>query len=244
MGHARAKLTPEGRLLLIQRIELHGWSIAAAADAQGVARGTAYKWMRRHREGGIAALADRASRPHRPAGQLSSEQEAMVCAVRRETGQGPHRLAWLLGMSRSTIYKVLRRNGLQRLDRLDRPTRSVIRYERERPGELLHLDVKKFARIPFGGGKRLHPEFASTGIAPHTPGRRGHGYDVVHVAVDDHSRYAYAEVLPNEQGATTAGFLQRAVLALAAEGITVRAILTDNGASYRRSRAFRDTVAA
>jgi transposase InsO family protein len=146
-------------------------------------------------------------------------------------------------MAASTVYGVLKRAGLSVLARLDRTTRAVIRYERGRPGELVHLDVKKFGRIPEGGGKRFDPGFAENGAGRKRPGpRRGHDY--VHVAVDDHSRYAYAEALPDETGPTTAGFLLRAVAAFALAGIHVTGVLTDNALNYRRSQAFIGTAEA
>jgi transposase InsO family protein len=166
-----------------------------------------------------------------------------ICSLRRELGAGPHRIAYELGMAASTVYGVLRRKGLAVLARLDRTTRAVIRYERERPGELVHLDVKKFGRIPEGGGKRFDPGFAESGAGRHRPGpNRGHDY--VHVAVDDHSRFAYAEALPDETGTTTAGFLLRAVQAFAEVGITIERVLTDNAKNYRVSRAFLETAGA
>ncbi len=241
MAHPNAKLTPAGRLLLVTRVLVQGWSCAEAAEAQGVSRTTAYRYVRRFRAMGEAALRDRTSAPHRRPRAVAPEQEQLICALRRETGRGPHQLAALLGMPRSTIYQVLRRHGLERLSRLDRTTRSVIRYEKGRPGELVHLDVKKLGRVPDGGGKRFDPGFAETGIGRHRPGRR-RGHDALHVAVDDHSRVAYVEALPDERGETTAGFLQRAVLAFAQEGVRVEAILTDNGGNYVRSRAFKATV--
>lgn len=145
---------------------------------------------------------------------------------------GPHRIAYELEMSPSTVYGILRRKGLSVLAHLDRTTRSVIRYERQRPGELIHLDVKKLGRIPEGGGKRFDAGFKENGAGRHRPGpKRGHDY--VHVAIDDHSRFAYIEILPDEQGATTADFLLRSVQAFAQVGITVQRVLTDNGGNYR-----------
>jgi transposase InsO family protein len=220
---------------------IEGWSAAEAAEAQGVSRTTAYRYLRRFRRDGMAGLLDRSSAPHRRPGAVSDAQERLICALRRETGYGPHRLAGLLEMPRSTVYAVLRRHGLQRLSQLDRTTRSSIRYEKGAPGELVHLDVKKLGRVPDGGGKRMDPGFAQTGIGAHRPGRR-RGHDALHVAVDDHSRFAYVEALPDERGTTTAGFLQRATLAFAAEGIAVRSLLTDNGKNYTASRAFQETV--
>ena len=134
-------------------------------------------------------------------------------------------------MARSTVYAVLRRAGLHRLAWLHRSTREVIRYERAAPGELLHLDVKKLGRIPDGGGKRFDPGFRETGAGRHAS--RGLGHDFVHVAIDDHSRYAYAEALPDERADTTAAFLERALATFQALGVRVERILTDNGGNYR-----------
>jgi transposase InsO family protein len=163
-----------------------------------------------------------------------------ICRLRRELGAGPHRIAWELGMHASTVYGVLRRAGLSVLARLDRTTRSVIRYERDRPGELIHLDIKKLGRIPEGGGKRIDPGWQEAKAARHTS--RGGGHDYLHVAVDDHSRYAYAEALPDEKGTTAADFLVRASLAFAQVGIAVERVITDNGGCYR-SRAFAAAAA-
>lgn len=145
-----------------------------------------------------------------------------VTTLRRERAWGPHRIAYALGLARSTVYAVLRRLGLHRLASLHRSTREVIRYERTAPGELLHLDVKRLGRIPDGGGKRFDPGFLETGAGGHAS--RGLGHDYIHVAVDDFSRYAYAEALPDERGDTTAAFLQRAQ----EKGVRVERI-TDNG---------------
>jgi len=151
--------------------------------------------------------------------------------LRRERAWGPHRIGYALGVARSTVYAVLRRAGLHRLAWLHRSTREVIRYERATPGELLHLDVKKLGRIPDGGGKRFAPGFRETGAGRHVS--RGLGHDFVHVAVDDFSRYAYAEALADERGDTTAAFLERALASFQALGVRVERILTDNGGNYR-----------
>lgn len=231
MAHRNAKLTFSGRLLIIQRIQ-EGWTQAQVAEAQGVSRSTVAKWVRRFREDGVEGLKDASSRAKHCAHALGKEIIEAVLALRRDLGAGPHRIAFELGMAPSTVYGVLRRYGVSVLAWLDRTTRSVIRYEREHPGELVHLDVKKFGRIPQGGGKRFDEGFLENGAGRHRPGpRRGH--DFVHVAVDDHSRFAYAEALPDEKGPTTAGFLTRAVLAFAHVGITVQRVLTDNGGNYR-----------
>lgn len=240
MSHPNAKLNEYGRLLLVSRLE-EGWTQAEVAEAQGISRSTVAKWWRRYREDGVEGLRERSSRARSLPHALGETVVEAICTLRRELGAGPHRIAYELGMAASTVYGVLRRHGLAVLARLDRTTRAVIRYERERPGELVHLDVKKFGRIPEGGGKRFDPGFAESGAGRRRPGpKRGHDY--VHVAVDDHSRFAYAEALPNEAGATTAGFLLRAVQAFALAGITVTGVLTDNALNYRRSRAFIDTA--
>lgn len=242
MAHANAKLTLFGRRLIIERLE-QGWTQAEVAAAMGVSRSTVAKYARRFREEGDGGLQDRSSRARQIKHRLGEDIVEAILRLRRELGAGPHRIAYELGMAASTVYGVLKRAGLSVLARLDRSTREVIRYERERPGELVHLDVKKLGRIPEGGGKRFDPGFLESGAGRHRPGpKRGHDY--VHVAVDDHSRYAYAEALPDEKGTTTAGFLSRAVLAFASVGISIERVLTDNALNYRRSRDFIVTAEA
>ena len=231
VSHPNAKLTPAGRLLIVERLA-EGWSQAEVAEAQGVSRSTVAKWARRYREEGVAGLRERTSRARRLPHALGEEVIAAVVRLRRELGAGPHRIAHELGMAGSTVYGILRRQGVAVLARLDRTTRSVIRYEREHPGELIHVDVKKLGRIPDGGGKRFDPGFAETGAGKRRRGpRRGHEY--VHVAVDDYSRFAHVEILPDERGETTAGFLLRATQAFARVGISVQRVLSDNGGNYR-----------
>src|SRR5660397_185338 len=187
MSHSRAKLSPEGRLLVVQRVTEHRWTPAQTAEAMGVSRATVYKWLHRYREEGEAGLQDRSSRPHRSPRALPRQRVEEILSARRKLRLGPHILAPRLGLSRSTLYGVLRREGLSRLSDLDRTTREVIRYQKERPGELLHLDTKKLARIPDGGGHKMLGRSSATK-------RRGVGYEYLHVAVD-------------ERGATTAGSL-------------------------------------
>lgn len=242
MGHANAKLTIYGRRLIIERWET-GWTQAEVAESLGVSRSTVAKYIRRFRQEGDGGLADRPSRAKRMRHCLGEPVVEAILRLRRELGAGPHRIAFELGMAASTVYGVLKRAGLSVLARLDRSTREVIRYERERPGELVHLDVKKLGRVPDGGGKRFDPGFRESGSGRHRPGPpRGHDY--IHVAVDDHSRYAYAEALADEKGTTTAGFLSRAVLAFASVGISIERVLTDNAMNYRHSRAFQDAANA
>jgi transposase InsO family protein len=151
--------------------------------------------------------------------------------VRHATGWGPHRIAWALKLAHQTVYAVLRRAGLNRRDRLHRVTRQVLRYERETAGELLHIDVKKLGRIPDGGGKRFASGFAETRSGPHA--KRSRGVEYLHVAVDDYSRVAYVEALPDETGLTAAAFLARALEHFRRRGMWVQRVLTDNARAYR-----------
>jgi transposase InsO family protein len=224
-------LTVFGRQLLVDRIAVDGWSIARAAEASGVSRQTAAKWRRRYQELGAAGLEDGSSRPKRSPRALPDERVEAILLARHELGYGPHRLAPIIDVPRSTIGDVLRRHGLSRLRDRDRPTGIPIRYVRERPGELLHVDVKKLGRIPDGGGHRFR------GRGHGTP--RAHaGFDYIHQAVDDMSRVAYADVFPDERGATCAAFLRRAGAFFARQGVRIERVLTDNAKNYSRSRAF------
>ena len=214
MPHPNARLTAQGRMLLAERIR-SGWSITKAADAAGISRQTGSKWWRRSKAG---EYADRSSAPLRPAVRHGPTVVSALCARRRELRVGPHVLAWEARLAPSTAYAILRRHGLGRLERLE-PRPPVVRYERARPGELVHLDTKQLGRIPGGGGHRLH------GRSDHRPS--GLGWDRIHVAIDDHSRLAYAEELTDEQPTTTVEFLGRAVIFFAAHGIAVERVLTD-----------------
>lgn len=233
MTHARAKLTPQGRQLLVTRVLEEGWTVSMAAEAQGCSAATGHKWLRRFQAEGARGLVDRSSRPHRSPRRLSYAREQAILARRERTLEGPHRIAWALGEAPATVHRVLRRLGAPRLRDLDRPTRTVVRYERDRPGELLHVDVKKLGRIPAGGGWRVHGRANVPGSKRH----RGDGYDFVHAAVDDCSRLAYAEILPDERKETAAGFLARAIGFYFDHGVAIERVLTDNGSCYR-SRDF------
>ncbi|MBA2382835.1 MAG: IS481 family transposase [Chloroflexi bacterium] len=221
MPHPNARLTPHGRALLVTRIST-GWTITAAARAAGISRQTGSKWWHRANAG---QFVDRSSAVHHQARRHPDELVAALCARRRELRVGPHVLGWQTGLARSSVYAILRREGLGRLDRLD-PKPAVVRYERERPGELVHLDTKMLGRIGPGGGHRVH----GVGVKDKF---RGIGWDRVHIAIDDHSRLAYAEELPDESPKTTAAFLRRAWRFYAGHGITIERILTDNGGCYR-----------
>ena len=240
MVHRNARLTPAGRRILVERIEVEGWPVAVAAESMGVSRETAYRWLRRWRSEGAAGLEDRASRPRRSPNRTPLEVEDRICTLRTQHRWGPHRIAFALGMPRSTVERVLRRCGLSRLDAIDPPTRRVVRrYERDNPGELVHIDVKKLGRIPNGGGWRAHGR--GDPLTRRALGKLG--YDFLHVAVDDHSRVVYVESLNDEKGDTCAGFLARAVAWFADHDVTVERVMTDNARNYRTSRVFQQALA-
>jgi transposase InsO family protein len=241
VAHARAKLTVLGRQLLVDRVVVDGWKPTDAAKAMGVSRQTAYKWLRRFRDEGSAGLADRSSAPKRCPHRLSSEEIATIVSTRLKTLHGPHRLAYALARHRSTIYGVLRREGISRLGVIDRPTRTVVRYERERPGELLHVDVKKLGKIREGGGWKM------LGRGVNRPGdvnTRRVGFDYLHVAIDDHSRVAFVRSLPDEKGPTCAQFVTDASTFFAGHGVTIERVMTDNACNYRTSKVFQETLRA
>jgi transposase InsO family protein len=231
MSHGNARLTVFGRHLLCRRICEDGWSVARAALAAGVSRQTADKWLARYRCEGTVGLHDRRSRPHRIARGLPALAVRAIVRARLRFRCGPHRLSWMLGLARSSIYAVLRRLGLNRLRRLDAVPAQATRYVWPAAGDLVHLDTKKLGRIGAGGGKR----FGGMALKDR---HRGIGWNCVHVAVDDHSRLAYAEELPDERGESAAAFLERALAFYGAHGIAVVRVLTDNGNCYR-SGAYR-----
>jgi transposase InsO family protein len=219
--HRNAKTTPHMRALLVHRVQTLQWSVAAATGAAGVAIRTGYEWLARHRHGGTLALQDRSSQPRRQPRRTSPAIVEAILASRRE-----RLTAWAIAVRlqvpRSTVARILARHGLNRLRSLE-PAAPVIRYERTRPGELVHLDIKPLARI-LRVGHRIHGDRRQIVY--------GAGYEYAHVAIDDHSRVAYVEVLPDQRGTTTAGFLRRTTRWFARRGVRIERVLTDNGSAY------------
>ena len=243
MSHASARLTVRGRLLIVERAQA-GWKQAHIAAAMGVSRRCVKRWLDRYRDEGEPGLRDRSSRPHRIANSTPQAQVVEVIALRRKERIGRDEVAALTGVPARTVSRIIARAGLPHLAELDPMTgeriraskATTVRYERERPGELVHMDVKKLGRIPDGGGWR-----GQGGTATNHPTRldsatRRVGYDYVHSVVDDHSRLAYSEVLPDEKGATCAAFFGRAISYFAAHGIPhIERLITDNAWAYRYS---------
>jgi len=230
--HANARLCPIGRRLLVDRIERDGWTVRRAAESAGISERTARKWLARFRAEGAVGLMDRSSAPHVVANRTDPQTVATICALRRLRFSAPE-LAELLGLPCSTVSAVLKRCGLGKLGRLG--LEPPERYERERPGELIHIDVKKLGRIERGAGKRIfggHSHYTGSFIDAAGTRRRKAGWDFVHIAVDDTTRLAYAEVLSDEKAATAVDFLRRAVAFFARHGVTVERVLTDNGSPY------------
>ena len=220
--HRNARTCPRSRRLLADRVLLEGWSLAAAAEAAGVSERTAWKWVDRFRREGEAGLEDRSSAPVSVPARTLVEREQLILSLRELRFTSPE-IAETLGMPLSTVGAVLSRQGLGKLPRLA-PEEPANSYERPRPGELVHIDVKKLGRIG-RPGHRVNGD--------RTTRSRGVGWEFVHVAVDDATRLAYVEVLDDEKGATAAGFLGRAIAFFRRYGIQVERVLTDNGPCYR-----------
>lgn len=246
--HANARLNVHGRRLLVDRVRRQGWPVAHAAKAMGVSRQCAHRWVARFDVEGEAGLVDRSSRPESSPTRTAAAVEDAIVLARREHRRGQDWLGPELGVPARTVSRVLRRHGLPYLRTLDPLTGAVIRsskqtavrYERDRPGELVHVDVKKIGKIPDGGGWKAHGRaMGSTGARK----RARIGYDYVHSMVDDHSRLAYCEILTDEKGATCAAFLRRAAAYFAGHGIaSIERVLTDNHWSYRRSAEVADAI--
>jgi transposase InsO family protein len=226
--HGNARLSPKGRLLLCRRVLDDGWSLAAAAEAAGVSERTAGKWLARYRAEGQAGLLDRSSAPVVVANRTDERRIEVIAALRRLRMTGAE-IAECLGMALSTVSGILTRIGMGKLGRLG--LEPVVRYERARPGELVHIDVKKLGRIARPGHRIYGQQIRAT--KGHHRRRYDHGWEFVHIAIDDATRLAYVEVLDDEKAVTAVGFLRRAVKHFASYGITVERLITDNGNPYR-----------
>jgi transposase InsO family protein len=232
--HANARLSPIGRRLLIDRVEGEGWTVQGAAESAGVSERTARKWIARWRADGPAGLLDRSSAPAVVANRTDERRVEAIAALRRLRLTGAE-IAELLGMALSTVSGILTTIGMGKLGRLG--LEPVQRYERARPGELIHIDVKKLGRIQGGAGKRmrdgLRQHYNPTRTDAAGKRRQTVGWEFVHIAIDDATRLAYVEVLDDEKAVSAVGFLRRAVKHFSSYGITVEALITDNGSAYR-----------
>jgi transposase InsO family protein len=232
--HANARLSVKGRELLIDRVEVAQWPVIEAAAAAGISERTAHKWLARWRSEGSLGLVDRSSAPARVANRTEERRVDAIAALRRVRLTGAE-IAEILGMALSTVSGILTQIGMGKLGRLG--LEPVQRYERQRPGELIHIDVKKLGRIQDGYGKRVsgsgrrhnHRRVADAAGRQHLQV----GWEYVHIAIDDATRLAYVEVLSDEKATTAIAFLRRAVAHYASYGITVQELITDNGGAYR-----------
>jgi len=233
--HANAPLGPKGRAIMVRRVIEEGFALTEAAEAAGVSAKTASKWVARYRSEGKSGLLDRSSAPRRVHNATPAERVEAIASLRRLRLTGPE-IAETLEMATSTVSAVLKRIGLGKLSRLE-PPEPIRRYERSRAGELIHIDVKKLGRIVGGAGHRVvgrqgqrrNPaRLDAAGVA-----RKSVGWECVHVCVDDATRLAYVEVLPDEKAATAIGFLRRVLAFYRSHGIEVERLMTDNGSAYR-----------
>jgi transposase InsO family protein len=229
--HGNARTCPHSRLLLCRRVREQAWSLARAAEAVGVSERTAAKWLARYRAQGQVGLADRSSAPAEVANRTAEERVELLAALRRLRMTAAE-IAEVLGMPVSTVSGILTRIGLGRLSRLE-PLEPANRYQRQRPGELVHVDVKKLGRINGAGHRVIGTRASQRKIT--ADGRRvgAAGWEYVHVCVDDATRLAYVEVLEDEKATTAIAFLRRAVAHFAAFGVRVERVMTDNGSAYR-----------
>ena len=252
MSHANAALTPRARLRLARLVVDQGWPISRAAERYDVSWPTAKRWADRYRRLGPAGMNDASSRPHRSPHRVSQSLVRKIVHLRWKQRLGPVQIGDRVGLSTSTVHKVLVRCRINRLSHLDRATGEPIRrYEHERPGDLVHVDVKKLGNVPDGGGWRYLGRQSGQANRRATRDRTGvknahsHpkvGTAFVHTVIDDHSRVAYAEVHDDETAATAVAVLYRAVAWFAQRGVVVQRVLSDNGSAYR-SYLWRDTCA-
>jgi transposase InsO family protein len=232
--HANAALSLKGRRSLARSVVVDERTLTEAALAAGVSVRCARKWAGRYRQEGEVGLRDRSSAPHRIPHRTDEERVAVICQLRRLRFTGPE-IAETLTMPLSTVSAVLKRSGMGKLGRLG--LEPAVRYEHPAPGELIHVDVKKLGRILNGAGHRIIGHVGARKATGARTGADGHvrrqvGWEYVHIAIDDYSRLAYAEVLDDERAITAVGFLRRATAFYARHGITVKRLITDNGAAY------------
>jgi transposase InsO family protein len=244
VSHRNARMNVHGRLLIVSRVIDEGRPVAHVAKELGISRQCAHRWINRFLTQGVAGLEDRSSRPRRSPTRTSPEAEAVVLTMRAKHRRGQDWIGAEVGLPARTVSAILRRHQVPFLRECDPLTGEVIRaskttavrYERESPGDLVHMDVKKIGRIPDGGGWKAH------GRSEDVRGR-GIGFDYVHSMVDDHSRLAYSEILPDEKGPTCARFLLRAAAHFASCGVSnIRQVMTDNHLSYKRSNDIRQAI--
>ncbi|MBK9064811.1 MAG: IS481 family transposase [Acidobacteria bacterium] len=231
-AHSRAKTNPRSRELIVQRVQAEGWSRREAAEALGLSVRSVAKWLRRYREEGLAGLPDRTSRPRSSPMRTSEVLRKRVLELRQKRLVG-REIAETIGLPRATVSRILRQAGVGRLRSLE-PPEPPNRYEHAHPGDLLHIDIKKLARIVGGPGHRIHGDRRKK--------KRGVGYEHFFVCIDDHSRLSYVEALKAENMATATGFLERAIAWYRASGIQPRRLLTDNGRVFT-SRPFNEVLA-
>lgn len=226
--HPNAPLTPEGRRRMVACVLEQGWTVEMTAERFQVDAKTVRKWRDRFVANGAAGLLDRSSRPHRSPNRTRAAVRRKVLELRRRHRWGADHIAHETGLAASTVQGILNAEGVGRLDHGDRVAEPVMRYQRERPGELIHVDVKKIGGIPDGGGWRLHGRANDK-----THGHAGVGYRFIHSAIDDRTRLVYSEIHHDEQATTAAEFWCRAAAWFAGWGITCERVLTDNGSCYR-----------
>lgn len=231
--HKNAKLTPLGRARLVELI-LSGQSPEAAARAAGVCPRTARKWLARYKKEGPAGLEDRSSRPHQVRNPINPNTARRIIELRRMRRTGKH-IARETGVSPATVSRILKRAGLSRLKDLD-PPQTVRRYERQRPGELIHLDIKKLGRFKKPGHRVTSSRKGQSN--PRGTKAGGHGWEHVHVCIDDHSRIAFTQIHPDEKACSAVAHLNAAIAYYKSLGVTVQRVMTDNGSCYR-SNAFK-----
>jgi transposase InsO family protein len=240
--HGRAKLGPAGRLALTQAV-MDGMTLKHAAACFNVSPATAHRWWHRRRAASVEELRagswllDRSSRPHRSPGLLDASAQERICEARRHTGWGPRLVAGVTGHPHSTVWKVLHRHGLSRRPR--QPREEARRYEWPCPGDLLHMDTKRYARFE-------RPGHARTGVRDKTSAekRTPWGYEFAHAIVDDHTRLTYVELLSDERAATVTAFTARALAWFEVRGISAKRVMTDNAWSYTRNSSLRELFMA